>query len=258
MNIFDELLITEEKEETTIESLTESSLESSTEASQDEIDKIISPRIDLEAPKLKIPVDEENFDIDETTILPITESEITTINIEPETTTELVEKSTSTAATVSSSQRTPKLIIKPSIHVIPPPPKPTEFELLLTTLKEYVTKLENTLAATKATEADPTAAVFVNYTVSRSFNQNNSDEQQQEEKEESEAKSISKRSAPSLVADLIPRYFKHKHANKEKGCSYGKRQYKVGEKIWTDNECLECLCFYSPIGHCVKKTKCEA
>lgn len=235
------------------------------------------PNTDLEAPKLEISTDLEvpfhSLDEelkDETTLSPesstldispephSTESSLvteifdiptTTEELDVETTTESEKISTTTAklsatqpTVILATHRMPRLIIKPSIHVVPPPPSPTEFEQLLTTFKQYVERLENTLAATKASEVDP-PATYVNYTVSRSFNEN--------ENESEETKSISKRSA-----DAEPRYFKH--ANKEKGCTYGKRQYKLGEKIRTDNECLDCLCLYSPIGHCTKKKNCEA
>lgn len=229
------------------------------------------PNLDLEAPRFEISTDlevpfnslDETFE-DETTILPESstleylqesstepeniEIQATTIESEIETTEN--EKTTLKAAVtqptiIFSSHRKPKLIIKPSLHVIPPPPSPTEFEQLLTTLKQYVARLENTLAATKASEIDP-PATFVNYTVTRSLNE--------QEKEEEETKSISKRSTP--IFDFMPRYFKH--VNKEKGCQYGKRQYKLGETIRTDNECLDCLCLYSPIGHCTKKKECVA
>lgn len=232
------------------------------------------PKTHLEAPKLEISQDLElPFNsIDETTVLPdsslleessesSTEASSTeifesfqTTTVENIETTKSADESTTEATKIQptvilATHRMPKLIIKPSTHVIPPPPpppNPTEFEALLTTLKQYVERLENTLVATKASEIDP-PAVFVNYTVSRSSN-----EDEQEENEET--KSISKRSAPSF--DFVPRYVKH--ANKEKGCSYGTRHYKVGEKIRTDNECLDCLCLYSPIGHCTKKKQCEA
>lgn len=181
----------------------------------------------------------DNFDIQ--TQKEVSEIETTTKSEKTSTTT--TEAAVTQPTVIVESRRRPKLIIKPSIHVIPPPPSPTEFEQLLTTLKQYVERLENTLAATKASEIDP-PATFVNYTVSRSYN----------EEEDEETKSISKRSVPTF--DFLPRYFKH--ANKERGCSYGKRQYKLGEKIRTDNECLDCLCLYSPIGHCTKKKNCVA
>jgi hypothetical protein len=62
---------------------------------------------------------------------------------------------------------------------------------------------------------------------------------------EEETKSISKRSTDYL-----------KVSAKEKGCTFGTRQYKLGEVIKTGNDCIECYCSYSPIGHCIKKNKC--
>lgn len=247
-------------------------LETST-AEESYSDKI--PNRDLEAPKLEISTDLEvpfnsldHAGVEETTFLPESttfeiskdfnfaesstelpineniDTESPIVENEIQTTTEIEIKTiqTVTQPTVTfKSNRKPKLIIKPSTHVIPPPPSPTEFEQLLTTLKQYVERLENTLAATKASEIDP-PAIFVNYTVSRSLNG----------EENEDKKSISKRSAPT--SESVSRYFKH--ANKEKGCVYGKRMYKVGEKIRTDNECLDCLCLYSPIGHCTRKKSC--
>jgi arginyl-tRNA synthetase len=110
--------------------------------------------------------------------------------------------------------------------------------MLVSTLKEFLSNIQ--LNATKATEeAEP--ASFVNYTISRSLSVL--------EREEEEAKSITKRSV-----DLSPHYTKH--SGNEKGCSFGLRQYKVGEQIKTDDECLECFCNYAPIGHCIRKEKC--
>lgn len=233
----EEAIIPVNKEETTVENLNESSTESIT--TLPDVDG--SPlKTEAEVPKLE----------DETTILPELDNE-TTVEAEIEATTIFIEETSSTTQpttiqTKISTKRMPKLIVKPSIHVIPPP-SPTEFELLLTTLKEYVAKLENSLSTKKASDIDP-PPTYVNYTVSRSV-MGEDIEQEVEEEDDEEVKSISKRSAPSLD------YFKR--ANKEKGCTYGKRHYKLGEEIRTDNECLECLCLYSPIGHCVKKKNCE-
>lgn len=263
------------------ESTKENDVSETSTTEQISIDEEKIPKADLEAPKLEISTDLEvpfnSLDdafLEKTTILPesttfdvsneihLTESSTDSLitenfDIQTPTTVSAIEittesektTTTSTEATVTQpkvilvSNRKPKLINIPSTHVLPPPPSPTEFEELLTTLKQYVERLENTLAATKASEIDP-PATYVNYTVSRSFNG----------EEDEETKSISKRSAPTL--DYMPRYFKH--AKKEKGCTYGKRQYKLGEKIRTDNECLDCLCLYSPIGHCTKKKECVA
>lgn len=175
----------------------------------------------------------------ETTLKPLEEK----INLSSTTTTTTLPPTLSTKSVI-----TPKLIVKPSIHVIPPaPPSPTEFEKLLTTLKEYVAKLESSLAAAKSAEVI-SPATYVNYTVSRS----SSEEEEEEVGEEGteKLKVISKRS-------VLPFYFGHAKKNKEEmECSYGKHQYKVGEKIRTDNECLDCLCLYPPIGHCIRKKKC--
>lgn len=242
------IIASDDKQETT-----ESSNESSTTLQLlSDINDFIFPKSNLEESKVENSA-ETKLD-DETTILTELDSENSaTEEPEIETTTNFVEEtSTTTQATttmksVNATQRTPKLVVKPSIHVIPPP-SPTEFELLLTTLKEYVAKLENSLASKKASDADP-PATFVNYTVSRSF----IGEDNEQDDDDDEEKSISKRSAPSF--DVIPRYLKH--ANKGKGCAYGKQHFKLGEQIRTDNECLECLCLYSPIGHCMKKKNCE-
>lgn len=127
---------------------------------------------------------------------------------------------------------------------------PTEFNKLLTTLREFVALVDAT-TSTKAPE--PSKEVpqvdkiveFVNYTVSSD-----------KEKVNDEPKSISKRSVPD--ADLIPRYFKqHYSLNKEKSCNFNGRSFKVGEVIKTDNDCLKCSCAYAPIGHCMLKEKCN-
>jgi hypothetical protein len=125
---------------------------------------------------------------------------------------------------------------------------PTEFEKLLTTLREFVAKVD----ATTSTEAPQTTETlqfdkiveFVNHTVSS------------ESDKVEETKSISKRSVPD--ADLIPRYFKqHYSTNKDKGCVFNGRSFKLGEPIKTDNECLKCICEFAPIGHCMLKEKCN-
>lgn len=126
---------------------------------------------------------------------------------------------------------------------------PTEFEKLLTTLREFVAKVDAT--STEAPSTSTTVATlkleeqveFVNFTVSS-------------EKENEERKSIAKRSVED--ADLIPRYYKqHFLSSKEKVCVFNGRTFKVGEVISTDNECLKCLCEYAPIGHCISKEKCN-
>jgi hypothetical protein len=219
---------------------------------------VIVPRIDFETPKIEIPILLEastiNENDEEQTVSPelstITENieNSSTEEAEIETTFKPLEEEIYSSTTITAmpptlttkSVITPKLIIKPSIHVIPPaPPSPTEFEKLLTTLKEYVAKLESSLAAAKSAEVI-SPATYVNYTVSRS-----SSEEEVGEEGTEESKEISKRSKRHL-----------KKNSEEMECSYGKHQYKVGEKIKTDNECLDCLCLYSPIGHCIKKTKC--
>jgi hypothetical protein len=111
-----------------------------------------------------------------------------------------------------------------------PDPRPTQFEELLTTLKASNEEM---------------SASYVNYTISRSLPVVIKDGDDSEET----PKVISKRSA-----DLIPHYFKK--GSKEKGCEFDNQQYKIGEIIETDNECIECVCSYSPIGHCLKKQNC--
>lgn len=129
---------------------------------------------------------------------------------------------------------------------------PTEFEKLLTTLRDFVAKAD----ALTSTEAPVTAAApeapqlqqhleFVNYTVTA------------EMKDEGEPKTIVKRSVPE--ADLNPRFFKaHSSVSKDKGCVFNGSLFKLGEVIKTSNECLKCICEYAPIGHCVLKEKCNA
>lgn len=125
---------------------------------------------------------------------------------------------------------------------------PTAFDKLLTTLKEFLVEAE----AAKSSEApNPTTTSstpqleqkveFVNFTVSE---------------EHDESKRVVKRSVEA--ADLIPLHYKQKSLLiKEKGCVFNDRHFKVGEVIKTDNSCLKCLCEYAPIGHCVRKEKCN-
>lgn len=137
------------------------------------------------------------------------------------------------------------------VSVPEPSVLPTEFEKLLTTLREFVAKVD----ASTSTEAPKLPEIpkldqiveYVNYTVSA-----------ETEKITDEAKpiSISKRSVPE--ADLIPRYYKqHYSSNKEKGCIFNGRNFKLGEEIKTDNDCLKCQCEFAPIGHCILKEKCN-
>lgn len=116
---------------------------------------------------------------------------------------------------------------------------PTEFEKLLTTLREFVAKADSA-TATESPKVEKQVE-FVNFTVSS-------------EKNEDGAKSISKRSVDD--ADLIPHYFKHQSlSHKNKVCVYDGRNFKVGEIIQTGNENLKCLCEYAPIGHCILEDK---
>lgn len=123
---------------------------------------------------------------------------------------------------------------------------PTEFEKLLTTLREFVARADS-LRPTEAPKTSPAPQLeqqieFVNYTVSAAL--------------DDETKTISKRSVPD--ADLIPRFFKQHYASsKDNGCVFNSSFYKLGEAIKTDNECLKCICEYAPIGHCMLKEKCN-
>lgn len=128
------------------------------------------------------------------------------------------------------------------------PVAPTEFEKLLSTLRDFVAKIDQfTTAAPQSsalTENVQKSVEYVNYTVSSGS-----------EKVDA-VKSISKRSVPD--ADLNPRYFKqHYSSNKDKGCIFNGRNFKLGEPIKTDNGCLKCICEYAPIGHCMLKEKCD-
>lgn len=127
---------------------------------------------------------------------------------------------------------------------------PTDLDKLLSTLRQYDAQVE---ALTSTPPPLPLLSEgvqvemkteFVNYTVSS---------ESREFKDE--PRPIAKRSVPDV--DLIPRYFKHIAAAKEKGCAYNGRSFKLGEVIKTDNECLKCFCEYAPIGHCVLKEKCN-
>lgn len=122
---------------------------------------------------------------------------------------------------------------------------PTEFDKLLTTLKEFVEKVES-LTSTEVPNTSPVQVnpqleqqvEFVNYTVSS-------------EKQNEETKSIAKRSLSDV--DSKPFF----SSIKEKGCIFNGKSFKVGEAIKTDNECLKCMCEYAPFGHCVLKEKCN-
>ena len=133
----------------------------------------------------------------------------------------------------------------------PIPVAPTEFEKLLSTLRDFVARIDQFTTTSTPQLSTPSENVqleqsveYVNYTVSSGS-----------EKVEA-AKSISKRSVPD--ADLNPRYFKqHYSSNKDKGCVFNGRNFKLGEPIKTDNDCLKCICEYAPIGHCMLKEKCD-
>lgn len=133
-------------------------------------------------------------------------------------------------------------------------PVPTAINQVITTLKnlmDYTAKLAEAPITKVNDEAPP--ASFVNYTVSRSLEvlediKKSVQDETKEETDEDEKK-LQKRSV-----DL--KQFYVKNSAKEKGCSVGGSFYKPGEEIKTDNRCLECLCYYSPIGHCTKKDKC--
>lgn len=147
---------------------------------------------------------------------------------------------------------------------------PTEFDKLLTTLREFVAKAEAIRPPSAlrplpenlkpVEEAPPTVVEamqsvpeipqveqqveFVNYTVSS------------EKHEEEDPHHIVKRSIRD--ADLVPVYYKRNFfSNKEKACIFNGNSYKIGEAIKTDNECLKCICEYAPIGHCLLKEKCN-
>lgn len=126
---------------------------------------------------------------------------------------------------------------------------PTAFDKLLTTLKEFVAQAD---AATSTEAPKPATTVsapqleqkleFVNFTVSEQHNE--------------EPKLIVKRSVAAV--DLNPRYYKQQALSlKEKGCNFNGRNFRLGEIIKTDNDCLKCICEYEPIGHCVLKEKCD-
>lgn len=160
-------------------------------------------------------------------------------------------------------------------------PTASAFDELLTTLKNFVAKIESSATTTTETPkplttpetlpelpapfAQPVVTIienlnkptvdlteaplsesaqveFVNFTVSTH--------------NDGAPKVISKRSAPA--ADLIPQYFKqHYSISKDKGCVFNSKTYKLGEVIKTSNECLKCICEYAPIGHCMLKEKCN-
>lgn len=152
-----------------------------------------------------------------------------------ESSTKILEEAKTTEATVSVSQKLTA-------------PVPTQIDMILTTLKdlkEYVKKLDQA-PETKVSELEP-PATFVNFTVSRSIPK--SEENNSGETQDIDEGTIRKRSV-----DLKTYYLKH--TNKEKGCKVGTQFYKVGEEITTDDTCLDCMCYYSPIGHCIRNDKC--
>lgn len=187
----------------------------------------------VSATEVKVPATESNINIQEI----FTSTEVpSTLPVTQEAKTD-----------VPSSTQETKSDASPELAV-----SPTEFEKLLTTLREFVAKVDaSTSTETPASIVAPEIpqleqiVEYVNYTVSA-----------EKEKLNEETKLISKRSVPD--ADLIPRYFKqHYSLNKEKGCIFNGRSFKLGEAIKTDNDCLKCLCEYAPIGHCMLKEKCN-
>ena len=128
---------------------------------------------------------------------------------------------------------------------------PTEFEKLLTTLREFVSQADSlTSTAAPSTSTTTTEAIKVDQQVeSESFSVST-------DKLNEEATPIRKRSVRD--ADFNPAYYKqHFLSSKENVCVYNGRTFKVGEIIRTDNECLKCTCEYAPIGHCILKEKCN-
>ncbi|KAG5681524.1 hypothetical protein PVAND_010950 [Polypedilum vanderplanki] len=173
------------------------------------------------------------IEVESTTIKEETTENVTNIKKDEETTTEVQKEVEKTTENVTESEKedqssteiiTKTLSTTPSSET-PSPPKPTQFEVLKSTLQEIISN------------ATMEGASFVNYTISRSLPVTEL---------EVEVKSISKRSTEIYT----------KHSIKEKGCTFGQRQYKVGEQIKTDGECLLCFCNYAPLGHCIKKEKC--
>lgn len=205
----------------------------------------------------------------ETTLTPETTSEAATGTLTSEATSTTTTQQTSTVVVLPtqelSAQTTPSEI--PSTPAVTQEPTtqgtpttvatisdnvfPTEFEKLLTTLREFVAQADSlTSTSAPSTSATNTEVTKVDQQV-ESVNFSVSTEKQNEE-----TKSISKRSVRD--ADLIPAYYKqHLLSSKEKVCVYNGRSFKVGEVIRTDNECLKCLCEYAPIGHCILKEKCN-
>lgn len=168
--------------------------------------------------------------------------------ISPSPTIEAPSATTEALPTKSDESAEPTSPTIPKVEVFP-----TEFDKLLTTLRDFVARAD-ALTSTEAPKTSPAPEIpqveqkveFVNYTVSS--------EKHNEEVEET--KTISKRSLPD--ADLIPRLYKqHYDSNKNKGCFFNGNSYKLGEAIKTENGCLKCICEYSPIGHCVLKEKCN-
>lgn len=171
---------------------------------------------------------------------------------------------------------------------------PTEFEALLTTLREFVdkadaiTSIETPSTSVQSSVSSPKVeqqVEFVNYTVSteKHHEEVHKDEEppktEQPETEEPLKTELPPKTEephrhvdspileelPRILfkrsvrdADLIPRYYKPIFSvNKDKTCEFNGRSYKVGEVIKTDNECLKCLCEFAPIGHCMLKEKCN-
>lgn len=148
---------------------------------------------------------------------------------------------------------------------------PTEFEALLTTLREFVAKADaitaietpNTSVQSGVSSPQVEQKVeFVNYTVSTEKHHEDVPKTEEQPKNENPPRYeelpriLFKRSVRD--ADLIPRYYKPFFSvNKDKTCEFNGRSYKVGEVIKTDNECLKCLCEFAPIGHCTLKEKCN-
>jgi hypothetical protein len=165
----------------------------------------------------------------------------------PPPSTSAAEVSSETATSVADQTSTSSVADETTPTV--PGPSPTEFEKLLTTLKEYAAQTEvltSTSLPNLSIESLPSIEIkteFMNFTISAVT------------QPQDEPKPIQKRSVSD--ADLIPRYFKHIGAAKEKGCAYNGQSFKLGEVIKTDNECLKCFCEYAPIGICVLKEKCN-
>lgn len=105
---------------------------------------------------------------------------------------------------------------------------PNELSSILTTLRDILVKVES-LTTTKADELSMTTTKF--------------DDDINERK-------LLKRSI------IEEEEIKQKYST-VKGCPFDGGFYKIGEEITTaEEECLECICEYSPIAHCTLKEEC--